>query len=163
MLTIKSNVKNFDIKIIKEYEKVLNYALKTLNQPLKQLVFNVYFVSEKKIRELNKTMRNVDKKTDVLSFPNLDLKAGEIIDFNRFKLDIDYSNNTLLVGEIFICNQVAIAQSKKYGHSYIREACFLFLHGILHCLGYDHILEGDRVVMEALQKKLLDECNIKRD
>lgn len=163
MLTIKSNVKNFDIKIIKEFEKVLNCAFKTLNQPLKQLVFNVYFVSENKIRELNRELRKVDKKTDVLSFPNLDIKAGEIIDFEKFKLDIDFSNNTLLVGEIFICNQVAIAQAKKYGHSYIREACFLFLHGVLHCLGYDHIVESDREVMEEMQRKILNICDITRD
>ena len=163
MLNIKSNVKNFDFKIIKQYEKVLNCALKMLSQPTKQIVFNVYFVSENKIRELNRDLRGIDKKTDVLSFPNLDLQAGEVIDFNKFKLDIDFLNNTLLVGEIFICNQQAIKQAKRYGHSYKREVAFLFLHGILHCLGYDHIKESDRVIMENLQNKILENCKITRD
>ncbi len=163
MLNINSKVKDLDLNTIKSMEKVLYNALTTLNQPIKQVVFNVYFVGEQKIRQINLAQRNIDRKTDVLSFPNLDIKAGEVIDFEKYKFDIDYSNNTLLVGEIFICNQVAIRQAKKYGHSYTREVCFLFLHGILHCLGYDHIEEVDRVVMEDMQRKILDKCNITRD
>lgn len=163
MLNINSKVKNLDINTIKNMEKVLYNALTFLGQPIKQVVFNVYFVGEQKIRQINRQQRNVDKKTDVLSFPNLDIKAGEVIDFEKYIYDIDFSNNTLLVGEIFICNQVAIKQAQKYGHSYTREVCFLFLHGILHCLGYDHIEESDRVVMEDMQRKILDKCNITRD
>ncbi len=163
MLNINSKVKNLDLNTIKNMEKVLYNALTILNQPIKQVVFNVYFVGEQKIRQINCQQRNVDRKTDVLSFPNLDIKAGEVIDFEKFKYDMDFSNNTLLVGEIFICNQVAIRQAKKYGHSYTREVCFLFLHGILHCLGYDHIEESDRIVMEDMQRKILDKCNITRD
>lgn len=163
MLNINSKVKNLDLNTIKNMEMVLVTALKYLHQPLKQIVFDVSFVGEKKIRDLNRTERNIDRKTDVLSFPTLDIQAGEIIDFDKYKFDIDYNNNTLLVGEIFICNQVAIRQAKKYGHSYIREVCFLFLHGILHCLGYDHIVDSDRVIMEALQDKILKECNITRE
>ncbi len=163
MLNINSKVKNLDLNTIKNMEMVLVTALKYLHQPLKQIVFDVSFVGEKKIRDLNRTERNIDRKTDVLSFPTLDIQAGEIIDFDKYKFDIDYNNNTLLVGEIFICNQVAIRQAKKYGHSYTREVCFLFLHGILHCLGYDHIVDSDRVIMEALQDKILKECNITRE
>lgn len=163
MLTIFSNVKNVNAEVFANLEKVLVGALNHLKQPKKQLVFNVYFVSEKKIRELNKEQRNIDKVTDVLSFPNLDIKAEEIVDFEKYRYNIDYSNNTLLIGDIFICNQVAIKQAKSYGHSYLREVCFLFLHGVLHCLGYDHIDEEDRVVMEKLQKEILDKCKITRD
>ena len=163
MLNINSKVKNLDLNTIKNMEKVLVTALKYLHQPLKQVVFNVYFVGEKKIRDINREQRNVDRKTDVLSFPNLDIKAGEVVDFDKYKYDIDFNNNTLLLGEIFICNQVAIRQAKKYGHSYTREVCFLFLHGILHCLAYDHIVESDRVIMEALQDKILKECKMTRD
>lgn len=162
MLSIYSRVKNLDAETIKQMGKVASTALTFLNQPNKQLVFNVYFVSEKKIRQINNEKRNIDRKTDVLSFPMLDLTAGEVIDFNKFSIDIDLTNNTLLVGEIVICNQVAIKQAKKYGHSYTREVCFLLLHGILHCLGYDHIDADDRLIMEDLQRKILDKCNIKR-
>ena len=51
----------------------------------------------------------------------------------------------------------------KYNHSYRREFCFLFLHGVLHCLGYDHIEENDRIVMEEMQTKILNKCKITRD
>lgn len=163
MLNINSSVKNLDINTIKNMEQVLAVALKTLKQPLKQVVFNVYFVGEKRIRDLNRQHRNIDRKTDVLSFPNLDIKAGENIDFNKYRLDMDFSNNTLLIGDIFICNQVAISQAKRYGHSYTREVCFLFLHGILHCLGYDHIKEEERFVMEEMQDKILNQCKITRE
>lgn len=163
MLTISSKVKNLDFDTIKALEKVLKTSMKYLNQPLKQTAFNVYFVSEKKIRELNKEQRNIDKVTDVLSFPFTDINVGEIVDFDKYSLDIDRTNNTLLLGEIVICNQRAKEQAIKYGHSYLREVCFLFLHGVLHCLGYDHIEESDRVVMEELQNKILNKCNITRE
>jgi len=162
MLNINSKVKNLDLDSVKAIEKVLVSALKTLNQPLKQVCFNLYFVSEKYIKELNNQTRGIDKVTDVLSYPMLDIKAGEIINFDDYGLEIDRTNNTLTVGEIVICNQKAIKQAKKYGHSYIREVCFLFLHGLLHCLGYDHIEEEDRLVMEDMQRKILDKCNITR-
>ena len=163
MLTINSKVKNLDYNTIKELEKVLVTTMKYLHQPLKQTAFNVYFVSEKSIKELNKEQRGIDKVTDVLSFPFTDIKAGEVIDFEKYSLDIDRTNNTLLLGEIVICNQRAKEQAVKYGHSYLREVCFLFLHGILHCLGYDHIEDEDRVVMEELQNKILNKCNITRE
>ena len=163
MLTINSKVKNLEFTTIKSLEKVLLTTMKYLKQPLKQTAFNLYFVSSKKIRELNKEQRNIDKVTDVLSFPFTDIKAGEIVDFEKYNLDIDRTNNTLLLGEIVICNQRAKEQAVKYGHSYLREVCFLFLHGVLHCLGYDHIKEDDRVIMEELQDKILNLCNLTRE
>jgi len=163
MLTISSKVKNLDCKVIKEIERVCLTAMKELNQPIKQVGLNVYFVSEQNIRQLNKETRGVDKVTDVLSYPMLDLKAGEVIDFDKNKMYVDPYNNTLLVGEIVICNTKAIKQAQKYGHSYMREVCFLFLHGLLHCLGYDHIDENDRVVMEEKQTQILNKCKITRD
>lgn len=163
MLTINSNVKNLEFTTIKEIEKVLLTAMKHLHQPLKQTRFNLYFVSEKRIRELNKEQRNIDKVTDVLSFPFTDIKAGEVVDFDKYKLDIDPANNTLLLGEIVICNKRAKEQAQKFGHSYLREVCFLFLHGVLHCLGYDHIEEKDRIVMEKLQNDILNKCDITRE
>ena len=162
MLNINSKVKNLDESSIKAIESVLNTAMKLLNQPTKQVCFNLYFVSEKGIKELNNNTRGIDKVTDVLSYPFLDIKAGEIINVNDYQYEIDRATNSLTVGEIVICNQKAIKQAKKYGHSYLREVCFLFLHGLLHCLGYDHIEEKDRFIMEDMQRKILDKCNILR-
>ena len=138
-------------------------TFKLLGQPAKNIKYNLYVVSKAFIHDLNLSARGVDRATDVLSFPNTDIKVGEVLDFDKFKFDIDPMDNSLLVGEIFICNEVAKMQAKKYNHSYRREFCFLFLHGVLHCLGYDHIDENDRVIMEEIQRKILNKCKITRD
>ena len=163
MLNIYSKIRTFDNTIVSDLKEVLKTAFKFLGQPIKDVKYNLYVVSKDYIHDLNLSTRGVDRATDVLSYPNLDIKAGEIIDINNFKLDIDPMDNSLLVGEIFICNEVAKRQALKYNHSYRREFCFLFLHGVLHCLGYDHIDEKDRVVMEELQNKILNKCKITRD
>lgn len=163
MLNVYSKIRTFDDTIVSDLKEVLKTAFKVLGQPVKDIKYNLYVVSKAFIHDLNLTSRGVDRATDVLSFPNLDVKAGEIIDVNNFKLDIDPLDNSLLIGELFICNEVAKRQAVKYNHSYRREFCFLFLHGVLHCLGYDHIDEQDRVVMEELQNKILNKCKITRD
>ena len=163
MLNVYSKIRTFDEDIIKDLEDVIKTAFKVLNQPTKNIKYNLYVVSKAFIHDLNLSSRGVDRATDVLSFPTTDIVAGEVLDLDKFKLDIDPMDNSLLVGEIFICNEVAKAQAKKYNHSYKREFCFLFLHGVLHCLGYDHIDENDRVIMEDLQDKILNKCKIFRD
>ena len=163
MLNVYSKIRTFDESIIQDLKEVLNTTFKILGQPNKNVKYNLYVVSKNYIHELNLAQRGVDRATDVLSFPNLDIKAGDIIDINNYKLDIDPMDNSLLIGELFICNEVAKLQAKKYNHSYRREFCFLFLHGVLHCLGYDHIDENDRVIMEEMQTKILNKCKITRD
>lgn len=163
MLNVYSKIRTFDNSILSDLEEVLNTTFKVLKQPTKNIKYNLYVVSKDFIHNLNFNARGVDRATDVLSFPNLNLTAGEVIDVNQYKLDIDPMDNSLLVGEIFICNEVAKSQAKKYNHSYRREFCFLFLHGVLHCLGYDHIKDDERVIMEDMQRKILDKCKITRD
>ena len=107
---------------------------------------NITFVGEKKIRELNKEFRQVDKVTDVLSFPMFEAneqKQGDI-------------------GDIVICTKRAKQQAYEYGHSELRELCFLSLHGLLHLLGFDHIKKQDEVVMFAFQDKILKKAQMER-
>ena len=163
MLNIYSKIRTFDSSILNDLNEVLTTTFKVLKQPIKDVKYNLYVVSKDYIHELNLSERGVDRATDVLSFPYTDIKAGETINIDKYKIDIDPMDNKLLLGELFICNEVAKAQAKKYNHSYRREFCFLFLHGVLHCLGYDHIEESDRVVMEELQNKILNKCKITRD
>ncbi len=163
MLNVYSKIRTFDNTIVSDLKEVLKTAFKFLGQPVKDVKYNLYIVSKDYIHDLNLSSRGVDRATDVLSFPNLDIKAGEIIDINNFKIDIDPMDNSLLIGELFICNEVAKRQAVKYNHSYRREFCFLFLHGVLHCLGYDHIDENDRKIMETLQTEILNKCKITRD
>ena len=160
MLNIYSKIRTFDDAIVNDLEEVIKTTFKVLGQPVKDVKYNLYVVSKAFIHDLNLTSRGVDRATDVLSFPTTDIQAGETLDLNKYKLDIDPMDGSLLVGEIFICNEVAKSQAKKYNHSYRREFCFLFLHGVLHCLGYDHIEEQDRILMEEMQTKILNKCKI---
>lgn len=114
---------------------------------------NITVVSQNEIRRLNNEFRRVDKVTDVLSFPLFEkdeIKGEEMLD-NSITSDI---------GDIVICKVRAKQQAQEYGHSILREFCFLALHGLLHLLGYDHIEKQDEEVMFPLQKQILQKAGL---
>lgn len=113
------------------------------------------------IREVNREYRNVDSVTDVLSFPNLTVKLP--FKAEDYPDDVDMSTGELLLGEIMLCYDRAVEQSKEYGHSLERECAYLVLHGLLHLMGFDHIEESDRKVMREEEEKILSRLNITRD
>ena len=100
-------------------------------------------VSEEEIRQINRDNRDIDKVTDVISFALLD--GGE---------EYLYEENIEL-GDIFINRNRVLSQAEDYGHSVKREFVFLFVHGLLHLFGYDHMNEKDEKVMFDLQKKIV--------
>ncbi len=118
-------------------------------------------VSEEEIRRLNREMRNIDRVTDVLSFPTLEGIKGEKICADDFPYDID-EERRLLIGSIVICKKRAKEQAEEYGHSYERELHYLFVHGVLHCLGYDHITEEERAEMREREELVLGKLGITR-
>ena len=141
-------------------QKIYNYALNYTNNYTKNAIITVSFADEERIRQLNKEYRNVDKATDVLSFPMLDIVYPQKLkDFIR-EISPDGS---LYIGDVVICPQVAKRQAKEYRHSKKREIAFLALHGLLHVLGYDHILQEDEVVMQKTSREILDNLKIKRE
>ena len=144
--------------LTKVYEAVADFA----HLP-KRIKVNLSFVDEKTIRKLNKDTRNIDKVTDVLTYPYVELRPKEKLKLSDYELEIDPDDNRLLIGDIYICIKRAEEQSKEYGHSLNREMCFLFCHGLLHILGYDHIKKEDEEVMTRLQTEILDKLNIKRE
>lgn len=95
------------------------------------------------IRKINREYRNIDKVTDVISFALLDNEET-----------VEYEDEIEL-GDIFINRNRVISQAKEYGHSKKREFVFLFVHGLLHLLGYDHMNKEDEKKMFALQKKIV--------
>ena len=105
----------------------------------------VSLVGEEQMRQLNRTWRNIDAPTDVLSFPMLE----EGFDDN-------------LLGDVVICLPVAEKQAKEYGHGLSRELAFLAVHGILHLLGRDHENDIEREMMEREQEALLDSMGLSR-
>ena len=114
-------------------------------------------VSEDEIREINRDTRNIDKVTDVLSFPMLDVRNGKLIgkiDECDFELDDD-GNRVFNFGDIVLCHDVAVKQSEEYGHSIEREVLFLICHSLLHLIGYDHMEPSEEKRMIKLQKELM--------
>lgn len=107
---------------------------------------NVLVTDDKGIRAINSASRNLDKATDVLSFPMFDFKAGDPpSDWNRY---LDPETGLCPLGDMAISLERAEAQAKAYGHSLRREVGYLTIHSMLHLLGYDHMDEGP-------QKKLM--------
>ncbi|MBQ2914530.1 MAG: rRNA maturation RNase YbeY [Clostridia bacterium] len=141
-------------------KRVLERALKHLNQPSELLEMSLSIVSPEQIQELNKSFREVDKVTDVLSFPTCDNPTRGAI--TVVCEDVNPETDLVNIGDIVICLERAKEQAKEYGHSLKRELAFLSLHGLLHLLGYDHIEEEDEKQMIALQKEILDQAGITR-
>ena len=119
-------------------------------------------VSEEVIRETNRDFRQIDKVTDVLSFPLIeyyDMTPEEGV----AQGDIDPDTGEVCLGDVIICYQRAMEQANEYGHSLERELGFLTVHSILHLLGYDHMEKEDEEVMFKLQEMILNEYGIKKD
>ena len=139
-------------------KKLFNIAEKVLKEDFSKVCVSLNFVSDEEIQRLNKEFRNVDKVTDVLSFPNLNKTPKEKLE--KFKKSYDFDEGLLFLGDIVISKNVAKAQAKEYEHSITREVCFLALHGFLHLLGFDHVKEEDERVMNKIQDKILSEVNL---
>jgi len=110
-------------------------------------IVEVNLVNDEEIQAINKAYRGKDAPTDVISFAFLDNIESEI----AIKGDVPR-----LLGEIMISYETAARQAKNYGHSLEREMKFLFTHGILHLLGYNHETEEQEQVMFALQDQILE-------
>ena len=141
-------------------QTVADCAYQTLGQK-EELLIEIAFVSEEEIRELNFEQRNIDKVTDVLSFPYLDEIRGEILTPEHFGNEKE--EDGFLLGSICICMQRAKEQAEEYGHSLEREVSYLALHGILHCFGYDHIEKTAEEEMTALAEQIMTKLNLKRN
>ncbi len=144
-----------------EFEKIAEAAYKRLGLT-DEVSIELDFVSPEEIKRLNNDYRGVDKVTDVLSFPYLDGIKGKDVKRVDFPDDIDEETGTVLVGSICICLERAKEQAEEYGHSLKREVCYLALHGILHCFGFDHIEKADEEEMTALAEEIMQSLDIKR-
>ena len=120
---------------------------------------NILLVDNVRIRDINEEHRSVDKETDVLSFPMLDVVNGKV-ESNPW--DYDLESNMLLLGDIVVSLEMVKKQSEQYGHSFERELAFLITHGVFHLLGYDHIDEEQESVMIGKQEEVLDMMGLKR-
>lgn len=141
------NESSKQIEHLDEIKKLTDFETKYLN--LNNVIFNVIFVDNSKIREINKEYRNIDRETDVISFALEDDKSFPKEEYR-------------VLGDIYISIDKAISQSKEYGHSLKRELCFLTTHGLLHLLGYDHMTKEDEKEMFDLQEEILSNYGVER-
>ena len=111
----------------------------------KESNISVIFCNSSQIRIINRDYRKINKETDVISFASQDGADN-----------FDYLVEEVELGDIFINVDRVYTQAESYQHSIRREVCFLFTHGLLHCLGYDHMNEEDEKIMFELQNKILE-------
>ena len=136
-----------NLEEINNLNEFIDFALKYLK--LKKVIFNIIFVDDTYIHNLNKEYRGIDRPTDVISFALEDDKSFIKTDFK-------------VLGDIYISLDTAKKQAEEYQHSLKREISFLAIHGLLHLLGYDHMKKEDEEKMFALQELILNEAGIKR-
>lgn len=155
----------FEFDVEKLIEDLTSTCIELENVPFSEVSLNVTFTDDETIREVNREFRNIDKSTDVLSFPAIDFETPG--DFSFITGDeaeyFDPDTDELILGDIMISLEHAHAQAKEYGHSFKREVAFLIAHSLLHLCGYDHMEDDERAVMEAKQKEILDKLNITRE
>ena len=132
-----------------EFEGVYNELLQRTFKHLKlrfNPIISVSLVDNAFIHEMNKDYRGIDRPTDVISFAFLD---------NEDRAALYKGKEPVCLGDIYISVDKAKEQANEYGHSLKRELSFLFVHGLLHLLGYDHMNKEDEEVMFKLQDEIL--------
>lgn len=140
----------------------LGAALSGVAQSDAPLFVEIVIVDEEEIRRLNRELRQVDRVTDVLSFPAMDSIKDRPVLSEEHGEELD-EEGRLYLGSVAICETRAREQAEEYGHSYERELYYLAVHGILHCLGYDHETEREKSEMRAKEEEILKNMNLTRD
>lgn len=149
MLLINFSNRQRKVKLPSDFKELLTSAVRAslevegIKEPAE---VNITFVSDEGIRRINRDFRNINKSTDVLSFP---LGENGIYDINP-------ENGRLLLGDVIISVEHAVKQAETFGHSFEREMAYLTVHSLFHLMGYDHIDEAEekRIMREREEKAL---------
>ena len=138
-------------------KKVVEQCFKEENMEDSKLYISITLTTPEHIHEINKQYRNVDRATDVLSFPMFE---KEEIDNKIAKHDFEHED---VLGDIVISIEKVEEQAKEYGHSFEREFAYMLVHGFYHLMGYDHIEDDDKVIMRKKEEIVLNKLGITRD
>ena len=145
-----NEVENFENNYEQDFTAIIEQALKTLGIE-DDVEVSCVLVDDERIHEINREYRHIDRSTDVISFAMEDNDQFYVEGMPR------------TLGDIFISVDHAKKQAEEYGHSLRREMCFLFTHGILHLLGYDHMTDDQEKEMFGLQDQILGALSIERE
>ena len=138
-------------------EKVLTKCFEEEHLENSHLCITVTLTNPENIRKINKEYRNIDRSTDVLSFPMFE---KEELDEKIKKNDFEHED---MLGDIIISIERVEEQAKEYGHSFERELSYMLVHGFYHLMGYDHIKEEDKLKMRPKEEKVLNDLKITRE
>ena len=155
----EQQVKDIEDTSIHMLQKILNYVAKIENIDDGEL--SLTFVDDSHMKKLNAEYRNVDRTTDVLSFPMMEIEQENKIVYTEEQKQ-QWLGMPYLLGDIIISIPRAIAQSEEYKHSFERELGFLFVHGLLHLLGYEHEDRENEIKMIQKQEHILSQVGLKR-
>ncbi|WP_288867683.1 rRNA maturation RNase YbeY [uncultured Parvimonas sp.] len=130
-------------------EKCIKTALNIENHIVDNVEVSVSFVTNEEIKNINSEFRNIDRETDVLSFP---------MDFEFFEEGMPF-----ILGDIIISTEKAVEQAKEFGHSIDREILYLVCHSVFHLLGYDHMEENEKIIMRSKEKETMKLMEVFKD
>lgn len=133
--------------------KVLGKCFEIENLLSKKLYVSIILTTPNKIRETNREYRQIDKETDVLSFPM----------FEKDEIESITGENEEVLGDIMVSIERVKEQAEDFGHSFERELAYMIVHGFYHLMGYDHMEENDKKQMREKEEKVLQELLISRD
>ena len=150
---------------VEEIVKLVAEEVMDMEQCPYEAQVNVLLTDNQGIREYNREYRQIDRETDVLSFPNVDFEEPGQFEIDE-DMEADYfdpDTGELILGDIIISVDKVMAQAESYGHSQKREFAFLVAHSMLHLSGYDHMEQEEAAVMEAKQEQVLSKLGITRE
>lgn len=147
-----------DIEQNKEYETIIKQVIDKCfeTEKLKNLYISIILTTPQNIKQINNKYRNIDKPTDVLSFPMF-----EKDEINQIcKQDFEQMQETL--GDVIISVEQVQKQAREYEHSFERELAYMVVHGFYHLMGYDHMQENEKKQMRAKEENILTKLQINR-
>ena len=164
LLIEKETDDSFEFDYEEAAKSIIEQALDYLKCPY-EVQLNLTLTDNEGIHAINKEYRQIDRPTDVLSFPLVDYPEPNVFPDNLEEMAEDYfdlDTGELMLGDIIISVEKCKEQAKEYGHSELREYSFLIVHSMLHLFGYDHMEDDERLVMEEKQREILDKAGILR-
>ena len=153
-------------EVVEDYQEIIKTVIQAALDYEKcpyEVQVDVLLTDNETIHGINKEYRQVDRPTDVLSFPMLDYQTPG--DFSHAEDDMDAfhpETGELILGNIILSVDKIKEQARAYGHSERRELAFLVAHSMLHLMGYDHMVDDERLEMERRQREILEELQITR-
>lgn len=144
-----------NLKYVKLLEKVARQAFEVEKLENMHLYLNVILTNPENIKKINKEYRKIDKETDVLSFPMFEKQEIEEMLKKGNKIEE-------VLGDIVISIPRVKQQAEEYGHSFERELAYMLIHGFYHLMGYDHMVEEEKIEMRKKEETVLDKLNITR-